>query len=155
MKILATQFTLERSAFEIYLSGCAGNCGKHCDGCHNPESWDFNNGIEYDTNYFLEIKNKVKTFDSIIENIMIFGGEPNDNDKEELKNFLIDMKSLNKKIWLFTRYYKEELPQFEFTLCDYIKCGEYNNQLLTNNNEHYGINLATKNQYIIKKGVDY
>ena len=46
MKIAGTQFTLKTKSFEIYVSGCAGN--PHCKGCHNPETWDFNVGEEFD-----------------------------------------------------------------------------------------------------------
>lgn len=156
MRILATQYTLATKSLEIYLAGCSGNKnGCHCEGCHNPESWDFNNGEVYNKTYLLKICEKINSFDKLIQNIMIFGGEPNDNDKSELKSFLFDLKQFQKPIWLFTRYYKEELPKFEFELCDYIKCGEYNKDLKSDNNEQYGIKLATSNQYILKKGVDY
>lgn len=156
MNILATQYTLATKSFEIYVAGCNGDCnGHHCEGCHNPESWDFSNGTQYDLTYFNEIKEKINTFNNLIDNIMIFGGEPNDCNKDELKKFLIDLKTFNKPIWIFTRYYIDEIPLFEFELCDYIKCGEYNNKLITDNNVQYNIKLATSNQYIIKKGVDY
>lgn len=156
MNILGTQYTLKTKSFEIYIAGCNGDCkGHHCKGCHNPESWDFNNGTPYDNIFFYHIKEKIKNFDNLIDNIMIFGGEPNDNDLDELYKLISDLKTLNKSIWLFTRYRKENLPIFEFELCDYIKCGEYNQDLKTDDNIQYGIKLATSNQYIIKKGVDY
>jgi len=148
MNILGSQYTLTHKALEIYISGCSGN--PHCIGCHNPESWDFNQGYLYDEEYFEKIKFKVKDFNILIENIMIFGGEPNDQNHDELLHFLTDMKSLNKKLWLFTRYDITEVPEFELILCDYIKTGAYIPELITEDNVQYGIKLATSNQHIHK-----
>jgi len=86
---------------------------------------------------------------------MIFGGEPNDQNKDELLHLLFDLKSLNKKIWIFTRYDLKQLPKFELELCDYIKCGRYIPELTTKNNIQYRIKLATSNQKIYKKNIDY
>ena len=155
MNILSTQYTISRRSLEIYLAGCKGICGNHCIGCHNPETWSFNQGEEYTCNLFLRLKSKIFAFDNMIDNIEIFGGEPNDQNLDELKGFLTDLKFFNKKIWLFTRYKFEDLPQFELELCDYIKCGAYIPKLTCTNNFQYGIHLATSNQKIYKKGIDY
>ncbi|MCX7648913.1 MAG: 4Fe-4S cluster-binding domain-containing protein, partial [Elusimicrobiales bacterium] len=136
MRILGTQYSLNTKSFEIYIAGCSGN--PHCEGCHNPESWNFNNGNPYNLKYFLNIKEKIELFDTLIENIMIFGGEPLDQDKNELINFLKDLKFLNKKIWLFTRYELEEVPLEIKDLCDYIKTGRYIKELTTNDNIQFG-----------------
>lgn len=95
---------MERKSFEIYIAGCSGN--PHCEGCHNPESWNFNIGTKF--NHEMDIKfwsDKIKAFDSLIENISIFGGEPLDNDWFELEYLLRKLyESCNKPIWIFTRY---------------------------------------------------
>lgn len=153
MNFIATQYTLANRAFEIYVSGCNGN--PHCKNCHNPESWDFEFGNKITDEIICEWLDKVKEFDELIDNIMIFGGEPNDNNHEELEYTLSSLLASKKKLWLFTRYEKKELPKFEFDLCDYIKCGRYLPELTCENNIQYGIKLATSNQYIIKKGIDY
>ena len=154
MNVLATQFTLELKSLDIYLAGCNGN--PHCEGCHNPESWEFNQGTKYDKEYFTTvIKQKIEEFDSLIDNIMIFGGEPNDQDLEEVLSLLLHLETLGKKIWMFTRYEIDAEPPFEKVLCDYIKTGPYIPALRTDNNICYGVKLATSNQKIHKKGVDY
>lgn len=154
MNIIGTQYTLQYKSLDIYIAGCNGN--PHCTNCHNPESWDFNQGINYTGEYFNKyIKQKCNDFSSLIENIMVFGGEPNDQDKDELLHLLFDLKSLNKKIWIFTRYDLKQLPKFELELCDYIKCGKYIPELTIENNTQYGIKLATSNQKIYKKNIDY
>lgn len=155
MNILATQYTLLRKSLEIYVAGCKGNNGVHCTSCHNPESWEFNQGRIYNEIYFNKIKTKIDDFNDMINKIEIFGGEINDQNHEELEVFLKDLKSLDKEIWLFTRYDLKDCPRFELELCDYIKCGAYIPELSCNNNLQYGITLATSNQKIYKKGLDY
>jgi len=86
---------------------------------------------------------------------MLFGGEPNDQDKDVLLHLLFDLRGLNKTIWLFTRYELNDIPKFELQLCDYIKCGRYIPELTTEDNIKYGIKLATSNQIIYKRGIDY
>ena len=62
---------------------------------------------------------------------------------------------MNKPIWVFTRYDIDKVPKEIKSLCNYIKCGRYKPELKCKNNIHYGIELATSNQKIYKKGVDY
>ena len=96
MRILATQYTLNNKAFEIYTSGCSGN-PHYCVGCHSPETWDFEQGSYLTEEYFKEkIESKLKDFDTIINNIMIFGGEPLDNSKEDLYFLLEKLSKFNK-----------------------------------------------------------
>lgn len=153
MNILATQFTMETRAFEIYVAGCSGN--PHCTGCHNAKSWDFNQGRKLDKSYLEEIKKKVVLFDSLIDNLMIFGGEPLDQPLDDLVCLLKELMLLSKTIWLFTRYSIEEIPKGIKHCCDYIKCGRYIPELVCSDNIQYSIKLATSNQKIYKKGKDY
>lgn len=156
MNILSTQYTLATKSFEIYVAGCGGN--PHCTNCHNPESWDFNKGEEYTCLYAKKICSKIKEFNSLIDNIMIFGGEPLDQDINNLIYMLLGLTYHKKKIWLFTRYSLEEVKnklKENIILCDYIKCGKYVPEMIVDNNIQYGIKLATSNQYIYKRGVDY
>lgn len=74
MNILATQYTLSRKSLEIYLAGCKGDKGVHCTSCHNPETWNFNQGRKYGIKYASDIYSKVASFSNMIDNIEIFGG---------------------------------------------------------------------------------
>lgn len=150
MNIVATQYTLQNQALEMYLAGCKGDNGVHCADCHNPDLWNFNIGEKYNTSYFLKIKQKVKDFDNIIKNIMIFGGEPLDNSPNELSELLFELSTLKKDIWLFTRYDINEVPEYVKNYCTYIKTGKYIPELKCDNNIQYGIKLATSNQKIYK-----
>lgn len=152
IRILATQYTLTYRSFDIYISGCAG---PHCVGCHNPESWDFSNGDLYVKGETVDIwSKKILEFGSLVKNIMIFGGEPLDQNLELLEDMLVRLNLLNIPIWLFTRYQKNEIPQFVFKHCTYVKTGRYV-ESLKEENIQYGITLSTSNQKIYKKGVDY
>jgi len=150
MNVLTTQFSLETRSLDIYLAGCKG---PHCENCHNPESWDFNQGVDWKES-LLQINDKVARFPDLIENIMIFGGEPFDQDHEELETFLwyLDRHCLD--IWLFTRLKPLEVPEFAKRYLAYLKCGRYEENL-RGEKEQYGIKLASTNQHIFKKGVDF
>jgi anaerobic ribonucleoside-triphosphate reductase activating protein len=151
LNILATDFTLEHRSLDIYVAGCRGS--PHCEQCHNPESWDFNGGIRYDASYFKKIRSKVLNFNSLITNIMIFGGEINDSPENEVFSFLSDLRTLNKPIWLFTRFEIDQIPKFELELCDYVKTGRYIPSLACADNVQFGISLASSNQKIFRKNV--
>lgn len=150
MRILATQYTLNNKAFEIYTSGCIGN--PHCKGCYSPETWSFDQGEYFTEEYFKQkIESKLKDFDTIIKNIMIFGGEPLDNSKEDLYFLLEKLSKFNKPIWIFTHYdidYAKERLGESIKFVDYLKCGSYIPELTVENNIQYGIKLATSNQKI-------
>ena len=153
MNILATQYTLATKSFEIYVAGCKGQ--PHCKGCHNPESWDFNQGEKWCNEYYSKLYSKIAMFDAMINKIMIFGGEPLDQPIKELENFLLSITIFGKEVWIFTRYDLNEIPESIKKLCDFIKCGRYIEEFKTEDNIKYGIKLATSNQNVYKKGIDY
>lgn len=152
MNIVKTQYTLSQKSLDIYISGCKG---PHCEDCHNPSLWDFNCGETYNRSYFEKIQQKINDFDSMIDKIMIFGGDLLDQLFEDIVEFLLDLQSLNKEIWVFTGKSFEEIPEEIKILCDYLKCGKYIKSLTVDNNIQYGISLATSNQKIYKKDADF
>ena len=116
--------------------------------------FSFNQGIYY-KDELPKILMKIEDFSSLIKRVEIFGGEPNDQNLEELEDLLTILKSTNKELWVWTRYDLKNCPEFEKELCDYIKTGEYDESLKCEDNIQYGIKLATSNQKINKKGIDY
>lgn len=127
--------------FEIYLSGCLA---PHCNGCHNPESWDFNSGIDVDENLI----SLISKYSDYFDNIWILGGEPLDQDKEHLIWLLDRLNDINKKIWLFTRYEFNEIDEKILTYLDYIKTGKFINDDSGYLCE-YGFKLGSSNQKVI------
>lgn len=146
MNIARIQFPVfnpyNKSALEIYFSGCNG-C---CMGCHNPELKDFDLGLNWrdKLNYILNRK-------YFFEIISFLGGEPLDQDKIEMQRFIQTLRSLlkNKEFWLFTRYEIEEVPLIFLQYFDYIKTGKYDILL---SQEGFP---ASSNQRLLKKGQDY
>lgn len=146
MNIAATQYSLNTKSFEIYVAGCSGNC----KGCHNPELKDFNVGQHMTTDGLKRMVQKIQEFDTLVDNIWVLGGEPLDQDLDDLKILLESIQRINKPIWLFTRYDLSNIPKDIKLLCDYIKTGAYLPELLSDDNTQFGITLATSNQKIHK-----
>lgn len=145
MNIVSTQYNLHNKALEIYLSGCYGDCYN----CHNPELKDFNKGNHF-RNEIANIKNKIYNYSNLIHNIWILGGEPLDQDLGQLECLLSILKESEVKVWLWSRYELNEIPEEIRKYCDYIKCGQYIEQLKTDINIQYGVKLASSNQNIYK-----
>ena len=59
-------------AVALYFQGCP----HHCKGCHNPETWDFNGGIEIDREELIKTVMDSLTENGIKRNLSILGGEP-------------------------------------------------------------------------------
>lgn len=105
----------EGTSVSIFLSGCPF----HCSGCHNPEAWDKNYGIEKWTTEVIEIIKNALTANDIQRNLSILGGEPlwdeNGNDAataaivQEVKQ-----DCPNTKIFLWTGYIWKDLIKDEF-----------------------------------------
>lgn len=145
MNIVSTQYNLQNKTLEIYLSGCYGDCYN----CHNPELKDFNMGNYYSDD-LPKIIQKIYEFDSLIDNIWILGGEPLDQDIQELNSLLKYLIRTNKKIWLWTRYEIKKVPENIIKYLNFIKTGKYIEELSTNDNIQYGVKLASSNQKIYK-----
>ena len=151
MNILATQYCLQTKSLEIYIAGCKG---PHCLGCHNESSWAFDQGSPW-KEVMPQIHKKLKEFSGLIDNIKVLGGEPLDQDLDDLGALIYQLAREDAMLWLFTGKRLLSVPTFIADYCDYIKCERYDETQLTEDNIHYGIKLASANQKIYKKGVDY
>lgn len=150
MRLASTEINAQFKAFEIYLSGCMP---PRCKGCHNPELWDFRVGEKVTTDNTEDLVIKLKV-NPLIERIWILGGEPLDQNPIDLISFVQKLrKGTGHEMWLWTG--KEKIPQFCFRLFDYIKYGPYKEDYPPYAERYFGIVLASNNQEIIKKGVDY
>jgi len=148
MNIIKIDYTLKYESLDVYVAGCKAI--PKCEGCHNPESWGFNQGYAYDQNVLKYIQVQVDDFGEMIDRFMIFGGEPLDQDHDMLIQLLTDLRTFNKDIWLFTRFEIQDVPKKIQSLCDYIKTGRYDKKNACEDKFKYGIKLASKNQKIYK-----
>lgn len=85
----------------IFISGC----DNHCDGCHNPETWDINSGKEFNKNALEEIYKELDK--SYISGITLSGGDPLKYDNlPDVYKLVSDIKNKypEKTVWLYTGY---------------------------------------------------
>lgn len=63
----------------VCVSFWVQGCSHHCQGCHNPETWDKDGGYELPPDYIPCIEKLLKK-NGIRRNLSILGGEPLCND---------------------------------------------------------------------------
>lgn len=95
----------------IYFAGCL----HHCEGCHNPQSWDLDAGREMAVD---EIADAVSRNDM---DVSLSGGDPM-YQAEELLKLCKKLKSDGRNIWLYTGFLYEELKKMPMqnAVLDYI-----------------------------------
>lgn len=145
MNIVATQFDLPHNSYEFYVAGC----NFHCKNCQNKELWNFNQGIPW--KQFLQernIWNLIRNSGNLTKQIVILGGEPLHQDKQEFTEFIDIMESElpNHLKILFTGFEINEIDKNILKYFDLIKCGQYKEEL-KGTNLQMGYELATTNQY--------
>lgn len=90
----------------VFLSGC----DNHCVGCHNPETWNPNNGKQFGQEAVDEI---LKELDKdYISGLTLSGGDPlyRENVDDVYKLLLsVREKYSDKNIWLYTGYMWDEI----------------------------------------------
>ena len=76
----------EGVSVSLFLQGCPF----HCQGCHNPETWDPNGGNVWDWDDLINHIIELISANGIQRNLSILGGEPLDTyDKREFVHSLI------------------------------------------------------------------
>ena len=100
----------------LYVSGCDINC----EGCHNPESHNPDNGTLYTSDTETEILSLLEP--SWISGLTICGGEPSMSyNFPELTNLVRKVRTLlpSKTIWIYTGRSWDQVKELElFKLCD-------------------------------------
>ena len=82
----------------VFFQGCP----HHCEGCHNPETWDYEgNCIEMSVQDVLNLFDN----DSILAGITLSGGEPlSPRNFDEIFELVREIKKRNKNVWIYTGY---------------------------------------------------
>ena len=91
----------------VWVAGCS-HC---CKGCHNPQTWDYNQGVEDVWNELME-----KLSLPYIKGVTFSGGDPLSQSDANLKQLLVLIGRIKtmfpeKDIWLFTGDVYEEAIQ--------------------------------------------
>ena len=109
----------------LFVSGCS----HRCKGCHNPETWNFDFGKDFND----DVKNRL--FDIIskpyIKGLTLSGGDPLDS-YDDVLNLVKEFRKHfgeSKDIWLYTGYIIDDLLDLnKEEILDYIDVlvdGEY------------------------------
>ena len=102
----------------VFLQGCE----RHCDGCFNPETWDFEGGQEFTQDTLKHIINAL-TANGIKRHLSILGGEPLHPNNLFLTQLIIStvkQKLPETKIYIWTGYTIEELRKSSSKALQYI-----------------------------------
>lgn len=97
-------------------------CPHQCPGCHNPETWDFAGGKEFEGNAVEKICSYL-TANGIHRDLCIMGGEPLCPENQFLTLILcntIKERLPDTKIYIWTGYLFEDLRKLNFTRIDQI-----------------------------------
>lgn len=86
----------EGVSVSLFLQGCPF----HCEGCHNPETWNPKGGIEVDEGDLIQQILTLINANNITRNLSILGGEP--LDTEQKRDFL-------RELIIRVRYYYPEI----------------------------------------------
>lgn len=132
--------------YAIYFAGCT----IQCRGCHNPDSWEFEQGTRVTRFVFDALVAEINN-NPLLDGITISGGNPIEN--VELFYFLRDLKEkTDKNIWLYTGYTFEDIkdnPCLQYV--DTVVDGAFIEELKDLSLSFRG----SSNQRILKKGIDY
>lgn len=134
-------------------------CPHRCEGCHNPETWDFEGGEEVTHDTILEVIEAI-TANGLHRNLCIMGGEPLCPENQFLTNLIINSvkeKLPDIKIYLWTGYCLEDLDMSNNrvkSILEQVDClidGPYDKT-------KRDVSLfmrGSSNQRILYKGTDY
>lgn len=134
-------------------------CPHRCEGCHNPETWDFEGGEEVTHDTILDVIEAI-TANGLHRNLCIMGGEPLCPENQFLTNLIINSvkeKLPDTKVYLWTGYYLKDLDfnnnRIEQILdkVDYIIDGPFEK----NKRDITLFMRGSSNQHILKKGIDF
>lgn len=114
----------EGVAVSLFLQGCP----HHCEGCFNPETWDFNGGKEIDEDVLINKIIKAINKNNILRNLSILGGEPLYELNIRFVNKLISTVKKEYpfiKVWIWTGYLYEEVESILSDCIDVLIDGKF------------------------------
>lgn len=83
----------------VYLAGCS----HHCSGCHNPQSWNIDNGTWMKEE---DVVSEIKSYKN--KKVTITGGDPLYQGASTY-NLISLLKKEGYNVWLYTGYVYEEI----------------------------------------------
>lgn len=92
----------------LFVSGCTNRC----DGCFQPQTWDFEYGKEFDETAEDKLMKMLEPY--YIQGLTLLGGEPMEPDNQRaLLPFIKRIREVypNKDIWCFTGFSYDQLKE--------------------------------------------
>ena len=108
---------------DVCVSVWVQGCHFRCPGCHNPEAWDFDGGIEIDENELIEEVMRDISLNGVQRNLSVLGGEPLcDENIEFVKRLIQTAKDRypNIQIFVWSGYTFEEIFATHSEVFDWI-----------------------------------
>ena len=108
----------------VWMQGCP----HRCDGCHNPEAWDFEGGILYNQDMLIFEVLKLIEADGIKRNLSILGGEPlcpENADFVEYLTHIVRNVHPGIKIFCWTGYNIEDIDPKYLKYIDILIDGKF------------------------------
>lgn len=122
--------------YVVFLQGCS----HHCDGCQNPDTWDFNGGYDYPIEA-IAIDYKSRRY---LDGITLSGGDPFFQHDECMK-LLELLPDVN--VWVYTGFEHEDICHTELAKkADAIVTGKFIKELLCE-----GKMYGSSNQKIVRR----
>ena len=112
----------------VCVSYWAQGCPHKCPGCHNPSTWDFNDGQEVDEDELIETILRALNANGVRRNLSILGGEPLAANNINFTNHLaMEAKRNNPDItvYLWTGYQLREIEPYITTAIDVVIDGPF------------------------------
>ena len=97
----------------VCLTFFVQGCDRHCPGCHNPETWDFEGGKEFTIGTINKVIEGIKA-NGIQRDFCVMGGEPLADQNLFLTYLMVTAvreEYPDIKIYLWTGYTYEELME--------------------------------------------
>ena len=97
---------------DVCVSFWCQGCPLRCPGCHNPQTWDFESGLEAKEEDLMDHILELLTANDIQRNLSILGGEPMCEQNVKFVDLLIYwVKKIypNTRIYLWSGYTLEQL----------------------------------------------
>ena len=128
----------------LWVSGCS----HHCEGCQNPETWNPEDGLEFDDEARFEIFHELSK--DYVSGITFSGGDPLHHDNiREVVQLMHHIKTAfpDNTIWVYTGYLWEAVKKVEVLTryIDVLVDGKFV-QELQDNNAHW---VGSTNQRVI------
>lgn len=140
----------------VCVSFWTQGCPHKCVGCHNPETWDYGEGLELPNDIRGQIIKAISA-NGLTRNFSVLGGEPLCKNNLALTLDIVSAVRIaypGIKIFLWTGYTKEELDLEQAEVLKHIDVlidGPFIQELRDTTLKLRG----SSNQRVLKKGIDF